>query len=179
MRGPKPKPVEQRRLEGGSDVSHRTMPEPLLVAGRPEHELDEPPRDLPPVARRYWRKTIRRLVEVGMIDLVDEAALRMLASQYARWDAAAKVVNKEGVVSAGYMGQPVEHPAVRVERNATILYLRAAEQFGLTPMARTRLGLAELHRRSLHAEMDRALDAPAIEAEVVVDGDDVGLPGAA
>jgi P27 family predicted phage terminase small subunit len=179
MRGPKPKPVEQRRLEGGSDVSHRALVEPMLVAGRPDHELDEPPRDLSPVARRYWRKTVRRLVEVGMIDLVDEAALRMLASQYARWETAAKVVNAEGVVSTGYMGQPVEHPAVRVERNATILYLRAAEQFGLTPMARTRLGLAELHRRSLHAEMGRALDGePAIDGEAVDDGD-IGLPGAA
>jgi P27 family predicted phage terminase small subunit len=114
-----------------------------------------------------------------MIDLVDEAALRMLSSQYARWEAASKTVNEEGVISKGYMGQPVQHPAVRIERDATVLYLRAAEQFGLTPMARTRLGLAELHRRSLHAEMDRALDAgPVVEGEVV-DGDDVGLPGAA
>jgi P27 family predicted phage terminase small subunit len=179
MRGPKPKPVEQRRLEGGSDVSHRAIPEPMLVAGRPDRELDEPPRDLAPAARRYWRKTIRRLVEVGMIDLVDEAALRMLASQYARWEAASRTVNKEGIVSTGYMGQPVQHPAVRIERDATVLYLRTAEQFGLTPMARTRLGLAELHRRSLHAEMDRALDAGPIVDGEVVDGDDIGLPGAA
>jgi P27 family predicted phage terminase small subunit len=114
-----------------------------------------------------------------MIDLVDEAALRMLSIQYARWLGAGRTIAEDGMFTVGSRGQPKEHPAVRVERDATVLYSRMAEQFGLTPMARTRLGLAELHRRSLHAEMDRALDGPAIEAEVVVDGDDVGLPGAA
>jgi P27 family predicted phage terminase small subunit len=179
VRGPKPKPVEQRRLEG-RDVSKRPMPEPLLVAGRPEHELDKPPAGLPLEAKRYWRKTVARLVEVGMIDLVDEAALRMLSIQYARWLKAGEAIAEEGMFTVGSRGQPKEHPAVRVEREATVLYLRTAEQFGLTPMARTRLGLAELHRRSLHAEMDRALDAgPVVDGEVVDGDDDVGLPGAA
>jgi len=90
-----------------------------------------------------------------------------------------RAIAKEGMFTFGSRGQPREHPAVRIERDATVLYLRAAEQFGLTPVARTRLGLAELHRRSLHAEMDRALnDEPAIDGEAVDDGD-VGLPGAA
>ena len=179
MRGPKPKSVEQRRLEGGRDVTHRSLPEPMLVAGRPDHELDEPPAGLPLEARRYWRQTVARLVEVGMIDLVDEAALRMLSMQYARWVKAGRAIAKEGMFTFGSRGQPREHPAVRIERDATVLYLRAAEQFGLTPVARTRLGLAELHRRSLHAEMDRALNAePAIDGAAVDDGD-VGLPGAA
>ena len=161
-------------------MSHRAMPEPLLVAGRPEHELDKPPAGLPLEAKRYWRKTVARLVEVGMIDLVDETGLKMLSTQYARWVGAGETIAKEGMFTVTAKGQPALHPAVREERDATILYLRAAEQFGLTPMARTRLGLAELHRRSLHMEMDRALDAPAIDGEAVDDGDDnVGLPGAA
>lgn len=180
MRGPKPKPVEQRRLEG--NPGKRTLPEPMLVAGRPDHELDEPPAGLPRDAKEYWRATVRRLVEVGLLDLVDDAALRMLATEYARWRQAGRVITREGLISIGSHGQPMTHPAVRVERDAHRLYLSAAEQFGLTPMARTRLGLAELHRRSLHSEMDRALGS----ADVVIDGDaqgddgdDIGLPGAA
>jgi hypothetical protein len=56
--------------------------------------------------------------------------------------------------------------------------MKTAEQFGLSPMARTRLGLAELHRRSLHNEMERALGAPDIVDGEAVSDVDVGLPGA-
>jgi P27 family predicted phage terminase small subunit len=179
MRGRKPKPVEQRRLEGGRDVSHRAVAQPLLVGGRPTHQFDEPPDDLPDDAREFWAETIARLLEVGMLDLVDEAALRMLSTQYARWTQAGRVVAVDGHFSRGSTGQLVEHPAVRIERDAHQLFLRTAEQFGLTPMARTRLGLAELHRRSLHSEMEHALGgSDVLEGEVVGDGD-VGLPGAA
>jgi P27 family predicted phage terminase small subunit len=170
--------VEERRLEA-TNVSKRPLPEPMLVAGRPDHELDNPPDDLPADGREFWTLTVRRLVDVGMLDLVDETALRMLATQYARWRQAGRVIAEVGHFARGSIGQIREHPAVKIEREAHNLYLKTAEHFGLTPMARTRLGLAELHRRSLHAEMDRALDAgPVVDGEVV-DGDDIGLPGAA
>ena len=143
------------------------------------HEFDEPPEDLPADGRRFWRSTVSRLIDVGMLDLVDEAALRMLATQYARWRQAGRVVAADGHFARGSVGQLREHPAVKIEREAHGLYLKTAEQFGLTPMARTRLGLAELHRRSLHNEMDRALGSvDVIDSEVDDDGD-IGLPGAA
>jgi P27 family predicted phage terminase small subunit len=178
MRGRKPKPVEQRRLEGGRDVSHRAVPEVMLVAGRPEHELDEPPADLPADGQVFWRDTVHRLIEVGMLDLVDEVALRMMAVQYARWRQAGRVIAEDGHFARGSVGQLREHPAVRIERDAHALFMKTAEQFGLSPMARTRLGLAELHRRSLHNEMERALGAPDIVDGEAVSDVDVGLPGA-
>ena len=68
---------------------------------------------------------------------------------------------------------------MKIEREAHGLYLKTAEQFGLTPMARTRLGLAELHRRSLHAEMTEALGgADILDGQALDDDVDVGLPGA-
>ena len=179
MRGRKPKPVEQRRLEGGMEVSHHPEPEVMLVAGRPAGELDLPPQELPHDAQEYWTATVTRLVDAGMIDLVDDAALRMLSVQYARWRQAGRVVAQDGHFALGSIGQLREHPAVKIEREAHGLYLKTAEQFGLTPMARTRLGLAELHRRSLHAEMTDALGgADILDGEAVEDGDDVALPGA-
>jgi P27 family predicted phage terminase small subunit len=179
MRGRKPKPVEERRLEGGRDVSHRSTPEPMLVAGRPAHEFDEPPDDLPHDAQEFWRSTVSRLIEVGMLDLVDEVALRMLSTQYARWCQAGRVVAVDGHFVRGSVGQLREHPAIRIEREAHGLFVKTAEQFGLTPMARTRLGLAELHRRSLHSEMERALGTDDVIEGDAADDDDIGLPGAA
>lgn len=176
MRGRKPTPVEQRRLEG-RDVSKRPLPAPLLVAGRPDGELDEPPDFLPDEAQQFWRSTVARLVEVGMLDLVDAAALQMLAVTYARWREAGRRLDRDGLVQYGKVGTLIAHPAVRIERDAHLLYIRTAEQFGLTPVARTRLGLAELHRRSLHAEMERTLGESDVLGSVAEDEhDDVGLP---
>ena len=101
----------------------------MLIAGRPEDELNEPPEHLSRDAKVFWRSKVRRLVEVGMLDLVDDAALEMLATQYARWRAAGRIVAVEGVMTTGSHDQPMTHPAVRVERDAHRLYISLAEQF--------------------------------------------------
>ena len=184
MRGRRPKPIEQRQREGGSDVSHRPLPQPMLVAGRPlSGELEVPPDHLPKLAREFWSKTVSYLIEVGVVDRIDEAALEMLSVQYARWRQAQAVVAVDGHFTRGAAGQLREHPAVKIEREAHALFLKTAEHFALTPIARSRLGLAELHGRALHAEIEGILsptvpvnNEPVIEDVEVVD-DDIGLPG--
>jgi len=103
---------------------------------------------------------------------------------YARYIQARKIIAKDGLLAIGSSGQFVEHPAVKIERNSMKMFLTAAEQYGIGPVARTRLGLADLHRRNMAAELERALgggesapppDLDLPEAEVVED-DDVGLP---
>jgi hypothetical protein len=50
----------------------------------------------------------------------------MLATTYARWHEASKIVGREGLFSTGSMGQKVEHPAAKIERES----LRAFERLG-------------------------------------------------
>lgn len=184
-RGRPPKPVEQRRLEGGSAVSHRPIPEPLLVAGRPDLERFRiPPAHLPADAKEYWGDSIKTLAEVGIVDLVDRPALEMLATQYARARQAGRVVAEKGMFSYGAAGQIREAPWVKVERDAMTMFLRFATEFAQTPVARTRLGLADLHAKAMAAEMEAALEPDAettahevTDAELVDDDDDIGLPG--
>jgi P27 family predicted phage terminase small subunit len=159
MKGRKPHPVEQRVREGNPQKT--PLPEPLLVAGRPAlGEIAEPPDHLPRDAKEFWWTDVDRLVEVGIIDRVDVPVLEMLATQYARWRQASRVVAVEGHFTLGSAGQIREHPAVKIEREAHSLFLKTAEHYALTPIARTRLGLAEVHRRTLAAEMQDALGAP-------------------
>jgi P27 family predicted phage terminase small subunit len=159
MQGRKPKPVEQKKAEG--NPGHRPLPEPLMVAGRPGlEEMATPPAHLPEDAKEFWRDSIVRLVEVGIIDRVDGPALEQLAVQYARIRGAQRVIAESGYFSKGSTGQIREHPALRIEREATNQFLKIAEHFALTPIARTRLGLAELHRRSLSSEMASGLGKP-------------------
>jgi P27 family predicted phage terminase small subunit len=184
MRGRKPKPVEQRIAEG--NPRKHAVPQPMLVSGRPNlHELDEPPEHLPPEAKEFWTTSVTRLVEVGIIDRVDIPVLEQLAVQYARIRQAQRVLAQDGHYSRGAAGQLKRHPAMDIEQNATATFLKIAEHFALTPIARTRLGLAELHRRSLATELNDGLGGPNLrpvpvptltsededEIEAVVSGD--------
>src|SRR5947209_5189831 len=80
---------------------------------------------------------------------VDMPMLEAMSIQYARAMQARRVLRSEGLFTSGSVGQLREHPAVKIEREATTLFARLAEQFALTPASRSRLGMAELHRRSL------------------------------
>ena len=92
-----------------------------------------------------------------MIDRVDRPALEMLATAYSAGARPASCWPTATCSSSGARGQLKQNPAVRVERDAATVYMRIAEHFGVTPIARSRLGLAEIHRRSLEAEMATAL----------------------
>jgi P27 family predicted phage terminase small subunit len=149
-RGRPPKPAETRLLEG--NPGHRPIPEPVVMGGRPA-EPPGPPDHLDEDASAWWREAIPVLHSVGILDTVDTAALEMAATAYSRFRQAKRVIDVDGVTSEGSMGQIREHPALAIERAAQQTYLRFAEQYALTPSARTRLGLAELHRKSLESEM--------------------------
>ena len=137
----------------------------------------EPPEHLHPDAKAFWRDSVTRLVEVGIIDRVDVPTLEMLATQYARVRAAGRAVDAMGYLIASPNGVVKEHPAVKIERDATMLFMQIAEHYALTPIARTRLGLAELHRRSLAQEIESGLGKPKLRpVEDVLDSDPVSLP---
>ena len=160
--GPLPKTVEQRQREGNREK--RPLPEPVLVAGRVEpgelERLKEPPERLPKEGKEFWRESIVRLVEVGIIDRADLPALEMLATLYARIVRAGKAISEEGFFTFTSNGTPKEHPAVKIERDSIGMFFRLADHYALTPVARTRLGLAEVHRRTLAKEMETGLGKP-------------------
>jgi P27 family predicted phage terminase small subunit len=159
MRGRKPKPVEQRIAEG--NPRKHAIPKPVLVSGRPSlHELDVPPAHLAPEAQEFWATSVTRLIEVGIIDRVDVPMLEQLATQYAIIRQAQRVLAVDGHFSRGAAGQLKRHPAMDILTTATGTFSKLAEHFALTPIARTRLGLAELHRRSLATELSEGLGTP-------------------
>jgi P27 family predicted phage terminase small subunit len=173
MRGRKPTPREERIRQG--NTQHRPLPEPLLVAGRPDlGELAEPPDHLPEDAKALWRDSVERLIEVGIVDRVDVPVLETLCTQYARLRQAQRVIATDGHFVRGSVGQLREHPAIRIEREATAMFLKIAEHYALTPVARTRLGLAELHRRTLAQEMGGAFGNPDLQP-IGIDDDPIDV----
>jgi P27 family predicted phage terminase small subunit len=167
MRGPKPKPSDPAK-------SHRPKPHPVLVGGHPElEEFGEPPEHLPADAKRFWVQHVPWLTSAGLLDRVDVAALEMLATTYARFWQAKRVVESDGLFVEGSRGQAKISPAVRIEAESRDAFLRLAEQFGLSPLARIRLGLADLTRKSLQQDLLSSLgpvELTVVEGSVVDDG---------
>lgn len=161
--GRKPKPVEQRVAEG--NPGHRPLPDVVKLPGAyvTEQTFAEPPDHLPDSAKTWWLKAVPVLRQAGVLETVDEAALEMMAVQYARMRQAGRIVDRDGPVARGSTGQFKEHPMLETERKAMGAFLRLAEQFALTPVARTRLGLAALQARTLHEELNKGLGEPKLE----------------
>lgn len=160
MRGRKPKPIEQRQREG--NPGRRPLPEPLPL---PESSLSKP--DLPDAASALWDELVPVLEAADVLHRVDQAALEALCMQWERGAVAGRVLKEEGYFALGSMGQVVEHPALGIERQAHTLFLRFAEQYGITPVARARIATA----RSIVDALDQALGASTGEfdefAEIV------------
>ena len=170
MTGRKPKPVEQRIREGNTEK--RPITEPLLVAGRPDpgDPMLEAPEDLTSDGREAWDAIVPTLADVGLLDRVDRLALEAMCTMWARAKQSGRVVNRQGHLVRGANGVLREHPSLHTERQAFTRFLAYAEHYALTPVARTRLGLAELHRRALKDEFDTAIGVPDL---VEIDGDAV------
>jgi P27 family predicted phage terminase small subunit len=136
LRGRKPKPVEQRQREG--KLGHRSLPAPveLVAAGF------EKPEDLPVAASLLWDELVPILVAANVLNRVDRAALTALCVQWHRSVQARGVLAQEGLFALGSTGQVVAHPALEIERSAHLLFIRFAEQFGITPVARARIAAA-------------------------------------
>src|SRR5205085_177510 len=102
-------------------------------------------------------------------------ALQAMCVQWARAQMATKVIGRHGYFALGSTGQIVEHPALAIERHAHGLFLRFAEQYGLTAAARARIAAAL--RPSGRTE---ALDAiVAAEPIALDDGDEEEEPAEA
>lgn len=156
MRGRKPKPVEIRELEGGSTVSHRPLPQPVLVQGRPLEPL-APPERLTEAQAAIWNDVVDTLFEAGILDRADGFMLEALVVNVDRAREASRMIEEYGAVAVTAKGVPCVSPWIRIERDAWNTVAKVAEHFGLTPLARTRLGLAVLQGRSLQAELSERL----------------------
>lgn len=94
-KGRPPKATAARRREGGTEgqgaISHRPLPEPVVVAGR--NVPINPPDDLAPEARALWVEIVRQLAEAGVVDKIDLPLLKLLCVEYGRAQQAAALID--------------------------------------------------------------------------------------
>jgi P27 family predicted phage terminase small subunit len=150
-RGRKTDPTRARRATGHRPQAGKAKPksEPAAIALVEGSGPPAPPADLDhPHAVKVWNAVISELHPRGLRP-IDLEAVRMLCRQAALAYDAAAILNDQGLMVKGALGQTVANPAIRIERDAANLYLRFAERFGLDIASRMRLGLMQLAGQSL------------------------------
>lgn len=134
-RGPKPEPLRLQLLKGNPGHRKRKRePKPKALQGMPKC-----PAWMPPAGKREWKRVVPELLRLGLLSIVDVAALEGYCAAYARALEADAVVKKGGLTVATSTGFLVQNPAVSISRLAWQAVRQFAAEFGLTPSARSRL----------------------------------------
>lgn len=141
--GRKPKPTYLKLLEGNPSHRPLTKNEPKPQPGRPPC-----PRWLNLEAKREWRRIVPELEALGLLTIVDRAALAGYCQAYARWRQAEEAIEKYGMIGKTESGYVQQLPYVSIAQKSLQLMKNLAAEFGLTPSARSRLSLQKPEEES-------------------------------
>jgi P27 family predicted phage terminase small subunit len=146
MPGPPPKPTAVKIAEGNPGKRR-------LNTKEPEPELGEPsmPRHLCPVARKEWQTIVPELLKLGVLTVIDRAALAAYCESFALWESARREVRKNGITftTKSVIKDEVivtgikRNPAVAIANEALRMMKSYLVEFGLTPASRSRLSVEQ------------------------------------
>lgn len=166
MKGRRPKATEVRRRDG--DTSHRPAADPVLVGGRvDEHERIRVPPHLSRQMRSVWRVVIDDMRAGGILDRADLVTVEQFAVALGRAreirEYLRSLQTKDepfGHLLADTVRGTMAHPLLAKEKDFLTEARQIGEHLGLSPVARTRLGLdakGSLKPKSMQGELARKL----------------------
>ena len=131
-----PKPTALKRLEGnpGKRPLNRHEPQPRV-------DSVYCPRWLSQDAKREWRRVAPELTRLGLLTLVDRAALAAYCEAYAEWLLACRALTEGGYTFTTDKGYVVPHPMVGIKQKALDRMRAFMTEFGMTPSSRSRIVL--------------------------------------
>lgn len=132
-RGPAPKPTRLKVLAGNPSKRPLNQHEPQPTVGVPDC-----PTWLDTEAKKKWKELVPELERLGLLTVVDGAALACYCQAWAEFRQATMALKKDGrYIQCGTQQQP--HPAVAQQRTAWKAIREFSSLFGLDPSARSRL----------------------------------------
>jgi len=134
-RGPASKPPEINELEG--NPGNRNMGE----RPKPRKGAPNPPHWLTREALAEWGRVVPELEAIGLLSVVDRAALTAYVCSWATFAECAQDIEDRGVMVTGRDGFAVKNPSVGMQRDALAQIKVWCSQFGLTPSARASMQL--------------------------------------
>ena len=133
-RGRKPTPTAIKELEGNPGKRALNRKEP-----KPNKNAPACPKWLEPEAKKEWRRLAKTMEAMGVLTEVDMAAFAGYCQAYARWKEAEERITDRGLVIRTPSGYPQQVPYISIAQQYLRLMHQFAEQFGLTPAARSRI----------------------------------------
>ena len=133
-RGPTPQPTNLKVLRGNP-------------GRRPLNENEPKPRALPPTrpawltgeAKKKWEEVVPELERLGLLTIVDGAALAGFCQSWKDFVECARFIKKNGRTFKTDNGYVVQRPEVAIAQKALQAVKAFGAEFGLTPSARVRL----------------------------------------
>jgi P27 family predicted phage terminase small subunit len=109
----------------------------------------EPDAGLDAIARSEWQRVTSAMSENGLITALDSACLSAYATNFSRWRRAETAVQRDGEIlftkirnthGRVIAEKPIKNPMLSVSESAQRLMSRFADQLGLSPSGRSKLG---------------------------------------
>lgn len=148
-------PTRARRKTGNRPKPGEAKPAKEILPAKTAPAITPPP-DLAPEAAEMYVRIVEELVPRGLREADLESVAMMCHSAHLHREARAAIA-KHGLLVKGPRG-PMVNPLVKVARDEATIYLRLANEFGLTLAARLRLGLMQLAGESIIESLNRDLD---------------------
>lgn len=131
-RGPRSRPTALKLLHGERHLDRINQDEPVP---RPA-EMPEPEGAAPAVLE-VWRRVVAELDAMALAYPADQDALRCYCEAVVSHRRASEVLKNSGVLVKGIHGNLVRNPALQIQRDAAQTVRAFAQEFGLTPSARS------------------------------------------
>ena len=144
--GVRPVPTKLKLLRGNPGKREvYPEPEPLVP-----DLLPAPPEFLSDYAMQEWRRMVVELYRLQLLTMADLHPLAAYCQAYGRWRTAEETLKRmaendpvtHALIVKGYAKNPIQNPIVKIADRAAADMVRYASEFGLTPVARTRLAAA-------------------------------------
>lgn len=133
------KPTALRVLEGNRGKRPLPVGEP-----QPRQERPTCPRWLMLEAKREWRRIVPELGRLGLLTIIDRAALAAYCQAYACWRQAEEdLARLKSTVVATPSGYIQQLPQVTISQKERMIMHRFLVEFGLTPASRSRLSVPQ------------------------------------
>jgi P27 family predicted phage terminase small subunit len=132
-RGPMPKPVALRILEGNPGKR------PIRAKATAPRGAVTCPEWLTAEARAEWRRLAPALTRAGLLTPLDRSAFATYCQSFARWKECQRVLEESGPLYLSATGRLLERPEVGMAQRLAKEVREIGTDFGLSPASRGRL----------------------------------------
>jgi P27 family predicted phage terminase small subunit len=146
MRGRKPKPTYLKILDGNPGRRSSNSGEP-----QPPQRAPTCPSHLCPPAKAEWKRLAAQLTVLRIFTELDRAALAAYCQAYGRWVEAERKLHETPMLLKLPSGYVQQNPWLTIANKQLELMHKYLSEFGLSPVARSRVSLAGAGRPSKFA----------------------------